>query len=64
MTKQIGIVNIPICEDFFKNVLRHSTKRNAAKRVRISTMKNKKKICQAVVNQLPENRPVPPNENK
>lgn len=33
----------PICEDFFKNVMRHSSKRNIAKRVRDSTTKKMKK---------------------
>lgn len=42
---------IPNCEDFFKNVMRHSTKRNKAKRVRNSTTKKKNKN-RAAENQL------------
>ncbi|XP_050563645.1 uncharacterized protein LOC126913018 [Spodoptera frugiperda] len=41
----------PNCVDFFKNVMRHSTKRNKAKRVRNSTTKKKNKN-RAAENQL------------
>lgn len=47
----------PICEDFFKNIMRNSTKRNTAKRVRISTTKKKIKKSAAENKLQYENRP-------